>query len=284
MDSTIDTHSLGYATKERVEELRESLGEVRARMSQAVRSRKVLPSAFRHKDIVLVAVSKYKPAEDILACHEEGHQVDFGENYVQELVDKAAILPQSIQWHYIGTLQSNKCKVLAAIPNLFAIQTLDTAKKATMLDKALPSTRASPLNVYIQINTSGENSKSGLPPLRTSDDPDARNIAQVTQLTRYILSDCPQLYLRGLMTIGSIEQSASSEGNEDFSRLIETATILEDLLRKEDGKLNWGVDGALELSMGMSGDFEQAIRAGSGVIRVGTAIFGQRRVKPNAVS
>ncbi len=175
-----------------------------------------------------------------------------------------------------------------AVPNLFAIHTLDAAKKATLLEKSLPPTRTSPLNVYIQINTSGEETKSGIPPLRVSDALEAKDVAQVTILARHILSNCPRLHLRGLMTIGSIEQSTSAEDNEDFARLTETATILEGLLRgDEEGKnesANWGIDGKLELSMGMSGDFEQAIRIGAGIVRVGSAIFGQRRTKEQVAS
>ena len=84
------------------------------------------------------------------------------------------------------------------------------------------------------------------------------------------------------MTIGSIEQSTSVEENEDFARLTETATVLEGLLQgveEEKHGATWGVDGKLELSMGMSADYEQAIRAGAGIVRVGSAIFGQRRAK-----
>jgi len=282
----IETPSVGRVTKEKAQELKESLEEVRERVSQATQQRP--PSASRHKNIILVAVSKYKPAEDILACHEEANQTDFGENYVQELIDKAEKLPQSIRWHFIGTLQSNKCKPLAAVPNLFAIQTLDAVKKATTLDKSLPPSRTSPLNVYIQVNTSGEVAKSGLPPLHVSDALEGKNAAQVTVLARHILTNCPRLHLQGLMTIGSIEQSTSVEDNEDFTRLTETATILEGLLQNDEegknGSVNWGIDGKLELSMGMSADFEQAIRAGAGTVRVGSAIFGQRRTKEQMAS
>ncbi|TFY74800.1 hypothetical protein EWM64_g9211, partial [Hericium alpestre] len=139
---------------ERTAELVESLAEIRAR---------VQAHAAPGKTPTLVAVSKYKPAADILACYDAG-QRDFGENYVQELVDKAAQLPADIRWHFIGTLQSNKCKILVSIPNIHAIQSVTSAKAASALDKALPPTRTEPLRIFLQVNTSGEEAKSGLPP------------------------------------------------------------------------------------------------------------------------
>jgi len=229
---------------------------------------------------VLVAVSKYKPVEDILACYEY-EQRDFGENYVNELVEKASQLPADARWHFIGTLQSNKCKTLAAIPNLYAIQTLDSAKKATSLQKGLPQNRTEPLNVSIQVNTSGEEAKSGLPPLS----PSQENLhkTEVVALAIHILENCPLLRLRGLMTIGSIEQSHASdnEPNRDFETLVNTAAMLESILNDRVAEAGrWGgPDGKLELSMGMSTDFESAIQAGAGAVRVGTGIFGARKTK-----
>ncbi|KAF7289639.1 Pyridoxal phosphate homeostasis protein [Mycena chlorophos] len=233
---------------ERKAELAESLSEIRSRVMQA---------SAPGTTATLVAVSKYKPASDIQACYEEG-QRDFGENYVQELVDKAKELPEDIRWHFIGTLQSNKAKTLAAIPNLYCVQTLTSAKAATLLNNNLPETRTSPLNVLLQINTSGEDSKSGL---NANED--------LTKLARHIISDCPRLHLQGLMTIGALEQSLSGDDNADFVALKKTREFLQTELEK---------DGLL-LSMGMSSDFEAALRAGSNIVRVGTGIFGARAKK-----
>ncbi|KAJ2340742.1 hypothetical protein GGF43_006337, partial [Coemansia sp. RSA 2618] len=98
----------------------------------------------------LVAVSKYKPGSDILAAYEDG-QRHFGENYVQELCEKAAALPTDIQWHFIGRLQSNKCKALAAIPNLWAVETIDSAAKARKLSDAwIGAGNTGRLNVFVQ--------------------------------------------------------------------------------------------------------------------------------------
>ncbi|KAJ7796766.1 hypothetical protein B0H14DRAFT_3093280 [Mycena olivaceomarginata] len=257
----------------RKEEILESLAEIRSRVEHAV------PSSGAFHTATLVAVSKYKPASDIQACFEDG-QLDFGENYVQELEDKAKVLPAEIRWHFIGTLQSNKAKVLAAIPNLYSIQTLTSMKAATALNRALPTERTTPLNILIQINTSGEDSKSGLSPLHSGFDSSAEVAkADVTQLARHIITECPRLRLQGLMTIGALEQSLGGDENADFERLKETRDALAKALMGEFGAEKWGEEGRLLLSMGMSSDFEAALKAGSDIVRVGTGIFGARARK-----
>ncbi|KAH6913506.1 proline synthetase associated protein [Coprinopsis sp. MPI-PUGE-AT-0042] len=262
--------SLESASPERKEELKESLEEIRARVASSTST----PGT-------LVAVSKYKPSGDILACHELG-QLDFGENYVQELEEKAKILPSDIRWHFIGTLQSNKAKTLASIPNLYAIQTLGSIKAATALNKALSSDRT--LRVLLQVNTSGEDAKSGLAPLTVSDDVEASDLGK---LAAYVVTECPRLRLEGLMTIGSLELSihaSETEKNADFERLKETRDVLNSHLESAFSKevaSRWGEEGTgrLLLSMGMSSDFEAALKSGSDIVRVGTGIFGQRPPK-----
>ncbi|ORZ23554.1 hypothetical protein BCR42DRAFT_433214 [Absidia repens] len=209
-----------------------------------------------HEKARLVAVSKYKPAEDLMHVYETG-QRHFGENYVQELVDKSAKLPSDIQWHFIGHLQSNKCKVVAAIPNLFAVETIDSIKKADTLNKACVSCeRKGTLNVFVQVNTSREDVKSGVLP------------ENCTQVCQHIQDKCPQLKLNGLMTIGMFGRDPS-ETNPDFECLV-------DCKKKTEQEMP-GLD--LELSMGMSGDYLQALQAGSTNVRVGTTIFGARPKK-----
>ncbi|PQE09992.1 family pyridoxal phosphate enzyme protein [Rutstroemia sp. NJR-2017a BVV2] len=212
------------------------------------------------RNVRLVAVSKLKPASDILALHREANVEHFGENYAQELMEKAEILPREIKWHFIGGLQSNKCKPLSSqIPNLHLVSSIDTPKKATQLSlgRSLLSPPAPPLLIHIQINTSGETSKSGVSP-----GPDA------TALCKHVLSECPNLKLAGLMTIGAIARSKEGGENEDFKVLREERDRLQEEL---------GVD--LELSMGMSNDFEEAVRQGSGEVRIGSTIFGERPPK-----
>jgi pyridoxal phosphate enzyme (YggS family) len=269
---------LAKATPERVAELRESLSEIRAKVSLAA------GGADLARAPTLVAVSKYKPASDIAACFEHAGHRDFGENYVQELVEKAEQLPQEIRWHFIGTLQSNKAKTLASIPNLYAIQTLTSEKAANALNKALPPERVSPLYVLLQVNTSGEEAKSGLNPLNSGSDVTS---SPLVQLAKHIIDDCPRLRLQGLMTIGSLEASLASDvsPNHDFETLVQTRDTLHVALKaeKEAGQLKgeWGAseDGRLLLSMGMSADFEAALQAGANIVRVGSSIFGARKSK-----
>ncbi|TPX72424.1 alanine racemase [Spizellomyces sp. 'palustris'] len=236
-----------------------SLAEIRERVKQAEQKRG--PG----KEVRLVAVSKTKPASDLLLAY-EADQRHFGENFpglnvvhvpklwlntvgtqVQELVEKAAQLPSDIHWHFIGTLQSNKCKTLAAVSNLWAVETIDSIKKADMMNKAW-SGKSQPLRVFVQVNTSGEESKSGLHP------------NDCIAVAEHVVTACQNLTLQGLMTIGSPDRDAESQ-NPDF--------LCKDIV---DQRL--GLD--VELSMGMSDDFENAIHAGATNVRVGSSIFGVR--------
>ncbi|EAL19038.1 hypothetical protein CNBH1400 [Cryptococcus deneoformans B-3501A] len=219
----------------------------------------------------LVAVSKLKPASDIKALYDAGYR-HFGENYIQEMVDKAAALPDDIKWHFIGSLQSNKSKLAASVPNLFILETLSSTKVADLLQKSLPPSRQSKLNVYLQVNTSGEDSKSGLSPLPS-------NSAELVDLAMHVIEKCPGLKLLGIMTIGSWDASHDpTKPNPDFECLKRTRTELAKALA-ENGVQGAPKEDELELSMGMSADFVQAIKEGSSSVRVGTRIFGERPKK-----
>lgn len=228
------------------------------------------------KPVRLVAVSKFKPASDILALHTPPtSQLHFGENYLQELLEKSKVLPSKIKWHFIGGLQSNKCVTLARdVRGLWAVESVDTEKKAKLLNKgwaerwAIGEEQAAndgverKLRVFVQVNTSGEENKSGVEPGEPT-----------VALCRYIQEKCPQLQLQGLMTIGAIARSKATtpeNENEDFMCLRETR----DRVVKE-----LGTGDELELSMGMSEDFEGAITLGSDQVRVGSTIFGSRPPK-----
>lgn len=207
----------------------------------------------------LVAVSKYKPAEDIQTLYDLGHR-HFGENYVQELSEKAKVLPKDIHWHFIGNLQSNKVKIVREVPSLSVVETLDSEQKATKLN-AQRSQINTPLSVFLQINTSDEPQKAGI---------HVEDYATIESLCRHVES-LEFLHLEGLMTIGSVEQSKQSEvgaENKDF-------TALGNLREKLNSSLNLN----LGLSMGMSSDYIQAIKQGSTNIRVGSHIFGGRVTK-----
>ncbi|KAL2426974.1 Pyridoxal phosphate homeostasis protein [Exophiala dermatitidis] len=257
----------------------------------------------------LVAVSKLKPASDILALHSAPvHHLHFGENYVQELLEKARVLPKTIKWHFIGGLQSNKARELAReVEGLWAVESVDSVKKATLLDKgrgeraersegdkttSSPTAGAAldsdePLRVFIQVNTSGEESKSGVAPLTTTDtEGDAAEKSEIVTLAKHIIRSCPHLRLQGLMTIGAIARSKATTPeteNEDFLCLRDTRDRLVQILRKDkelEGKLDETYK--LELSMGMSEDFEGAVKLGSDEVRVGSTIFGERPQKKDA--
>ena len=176
---------------------------------------------------------------------------------------------------------------LVAIPNLYAVQTVSSIKAADALNKALASTSRSPispLNVLLQINTSNEDEKGGLPPLRNIElDPETGAGNPLVELALHVIRNCPSLHLQGLMTIGSLAESLSdTEVNKDFLTLVETRNQLEAALSyhltAEEGEKR-GEAAQLLVSMGMSSDFEAALRSGSDIVRVGTGIFGQRHLK-----
>ena len=148
----------------------------------------------------LVAVSKTKPVELLREAYDAG-QREFGENYVQELIDKAPLMPEDVAWRFIGKVQSNKAKPLVqGVPNLAVVETVETTKLADRLQKAmagLEAPRAAPLGVMIQVNTSPwEGSKGGV----LAED--------VLALAQHIAKACPDLKLVGLMTIGGAARAA----------------------------------------------------------------------------
>ncbi|OJJ33171.1 hypothetical protein ASPWEDRAFT_611526 [Aspergillus wentii DTO 134E9] len=229
------------------------------------------------KPIRLIAVSKLKPASDVLSLHNPPtSHLHFGENYLQELIEKSRLLPTAIRWHFIGGLQSNKCVNLARdVRGLWAVESVDSEKKANLLNKGWSDRSAdvragdhdSILRVFVQVNTSGEENKSGIEP------------SAAPGLCRFIREKCPRLKLQGVMTIGAIARSKETtpeNENEDFICLRETR----DRIVTELGLQ--GPEAELELSMGMSEDFEGAIALGSDQVRVGTTIFGERPPKSEA--
>lgn len=195
-------------------------------------------------DITLLAVSKTKPASAIREAFEAG-QRDFGENYAQEAVEKIAQLADlDITWHFIGPIQSNKSRLIAE--NFAWVHTVDRLKIAERLNQQRPE-HLPPLQVCIQVNIDGDEAKSGCLPTET---------AVLGEAIRRL----PRLRLRGLMTIPK-----EGSGAQPFKDLAQLAHAL----RRDGLPLD-------TLSMGMSGDLTDAIAAGSTLVRVGTAIFGER--------
>jgi pyridoxal phosphate enzyme (YggS family) len=224
---------------------------------QTVRSRISTACAAAGRDVnevTLLAVSKTFPADAVREAHAAG-ATDFGENYIQEAVDKQALLADlPLTWHCIGPIQSNKTKLVAQ--HFAWAHSVDRLKIAQRLNEQRPADLP-PLNVCLQVNIDGEATKSGVAP------EDALALArEVAQL--------PRLRLRGLMTI--------PEPVDDFAAQVAVhrrARALFDELRAAGLALD-------TLSLGMSADLEAAIQAGSTMVRIGTAIFGGRPRKEAA--
>ena len=203
------------------------------------------------EQITLIAVSKTYPASDIQTLFECG-QLHFGENYVQEWLQKRENLRHlPIQWHFIGPIQSNKIKHIAS--NADWVHSVDSLKTAQKLSQHRPST-LSDINICIQINISGETSKHGIPP------EDALPLSQEIQTL-------PHLKLRGLMCI--------AQETTDQQALALQFTQMQSLLHQ----LQTRFPHMDTLSMGMSSDLELAITHGATHVRVGSAIFGLRKPK-----
>lgn len=194
----------------------------------------------------LLAVSKTKPAELIEQAYQAG-QRHFGESYVQEAIDKISQLQHlpDITWHFIGPIQSNKTRLIAE--NFAWVHSVDRIKIATRLNEQR-CTQDTPLNICLQVNISGESSKAGI------------TIEELPELVNFI-KQCEHLQLRGLMAI--------PEKNANASTFKQMFSLFNDL-KSQDSAID-------TLSMGMSNDMTIAIAQGSTMVRVGTAIFGQRQ-------
>lgn len=224
----------------------DTLAAVQARIQRACVTSGRAPAAVR-----LVAVSKLHPAALVAEAAASGQTV-FGENYVQELVDKAAQLTCPVEWHMIGHLQSNKVKYLPGIVGM--IHTVDRLSLAQEIDRQWRTKLAAPCDILVQVNVSGETTKSGT------------TRAEALALVRAI-APLPNVRIRGLMTMPPFFDDPES-ARPYFREL----RLLADQIRNAEVP---GVE-MTELSMGMSGDFEVAIEEGATLVRVGTAIFGER--------
>lgn len=225
----------------------ENLAEVRRRIDRACVAAGRDPSSVR-----LIPVSKTKPPEAIREAYAAGVRL-FGENKVQEAVAKAEVFADvpDLRWAVIGHLQTNKAKQAAAVASEF--HALDSLRVATALDRQL-RTLDRILDVFVQVNSSAEESKFGLDP---DDVP-----AFARELDRFTA-----LRVRGLMTLAVFSDDTDRVG-ACFRRMRDLRARLQDT---DDHPERWG-----ELSMGMSGDYELAISYGATTVRVGQAIFGDR--------
>lgn len=197
----------------------------------------------------LLAVSKTFPAEDIAALYQAGQKA-FGENRVQELESKTAVLDPGIEWHLIGHLQSNKCA--KAVKNAHWIHSADSVKLIDTLEKAA-SLQEKKLNILLELHLSGEESKEGI-----------RDEAALLACGERLMQSA-HLNWKGFMTMAAF-------GADEYT-LRKTFSALRE--KRDEMEKRFGL--ALpELSMGMSGDYPYAIMEGATMVRVGTAIFGRR--------
>ena len=200
------------------------------------------------ENVKLVTVSKTNPAEKIKDVYDLGQRA-FGENKVQELLEKQPVLPNDIEWHLIGHLQTNKVKFVAGFISM--IESVDSEKLLKEIDKeALKNERK--INVLLQVKIAKEETKFGL----TVDE--AKDI-----FNKYLDENYPNIEIKGLMGMASFVEN-ESQIREEFGILKQLFDELSHLKPLET------------LSMGMSGDFPLAIECGSNSVRVGSAIFGER--------
>jgi len=203
-------------------------------------------------NITLVAVSKTKPVEDILELYELG-QRDFGENYVQELVDKQALLPKDIRWHFIGHLQSNKVKYIA--PFVHLIHGVDSLKLLKEINKEAGKNNRI-IDVLLQVYIAQEETKFGL---------DEEELNMI--ISQYADMLMPSIRICGLMGMASFSEDSEKVRGEFkylktlFNKYASLSTIHYQLST---------------LSMGMSGDYKMAVEEGSTMVRIGSLLFGAR--------
>ncbi len=211
----------------------------------------------------LVAVSKTKPLEDIQALYHLGHR-DFGENYVQELVDKAALLPKDIRWHFLGHLQSNKVKYIA--PFVHLIHGVDSLSLLKEIDKqAAKNNRI--IDCLLQIHIAKEETKFGFDPselIALHEFTQWKNVTIVGLMGMASFSDDKDLVKKEFADLKSL-----FDANKKSSDKISTANTT------ETNNFQFTI-----LSMGMSGDYEIALEQGTNMVRIGSLLFGERNYKP----
>jgi len=204
-----------------------------------------LNDELRLSKITLVAVSKTKPVEDILALYDLGHR-DFGENYVQELVDKSKQLPEDIRWHFIGHLQTNKVKLI--VPFIYLIHGVDSLQLLKEINKQAEK-HSRVIHCLLQVHIAQEETKFGL---------------DENELFSLDISQFTNVKINGLMGMASLTDDLNKIRFE-FKQL----KIMYDKLSTFNPQLS-------TLSMGMSSDYKIAIEEGSNMVRIGSLLFGER--------
>ena len=212
-------------------------------------------AALNRSGVLLVAVSKLKPVEDIMTLYNLGHR-DFGENYVQELVEKEALLPKDIRWHFIGHLQTNKVKQIASFVHL--IHAVDSYKLLVEINKqAVKNDRT--IDVLLQLHIADEETKFGL------NDQELDMLIGEYKTHEFQL---PNVRICGLMGMATNTDDMDKIQNE-FERLHRVFTRLADTAFNKSSYFSIR-------SMGMSSDYKTAAEAGSTMVRIGSMLFGTR--------
>lgn len=225
--------------------IKENLEEVREKIRQACQR-----SGRREEDVTLISVSKTKPVEMLREAYEAGSR-DFGENRVQEIMEKYGQMPEDVRWHMIGHLQKNK--VRQVIDKAVLIHSVDTVELAEQIEKDAAK-RDFTVDILLEVNVAEEESKFGF---RTEE----------VEAAVMKIKEFPHVHIKGLMTIAPFV-SNSEDNREVFKKLYQ---LYVDIRSKNIDNVNMSV-----LSMGMTGDYEVAVEEGATMIRVGTGIFGAR--------
>ena len=228
-----------------VDLIQENLKSVQEHIENACRRARREPG-----EVTLIAVSKTKPVEMLKEAYATGCR-DFGENKVQELMDKYEVMPKDIRWHMIGHLQRNKVKYL--VGKVYLIHSVDSFRLAEEISREAVK-KGVDVNVLVEVNVAGEESKFGTTCEETLD------------LVRKI-AGLPRVFVKGLMTIAPYVEN-SEENRQYFVNLRKLSV---DIKKQNIDNVSMEV-----LSMGMTGDYEVAVEEGATYIRVGTGIFGER--------
>ena len=223
----------------------ENLEQVRKNIDEACRMAGRDP-----KEVTLIAVSKTKPVSMLKEAYDAGARC-FGENKVQEIMDKHPQLPEDIQWHMIGHLQRNKVKYI--VDKVSMIHSVDSLRLAQTIEQEAAKHNVC-VPVLLEVNVAQEESKFGL------------KMDEVLPLIETI-ADFPHIKVQGLMTIAPYAENA--EDNRDFFRQLKKLSV--DIEAKNINNVSMSV-----LSMGMTGDYQVAVQEGATMVRVGTGIFGER--------
>ena len=202
------------------------------------------------QDVKLVAVSKFKPAEDIMTAYEAGQRA-FGENRPQELASKAKALPSDIEWHFIGHLQTNKIKFV--LPYASLIQSVDSEHLLAAINSAAAASGKA-VSCLLEVHIASEESKQGFSP------------EEVLELSRRF-EEFPYVRLRGVMGMASL-----TEDREKIRREFRSLKLLSDAVRVSRPDFD-------QISMGMSGDWRLAVEEGATIVRIGSTIFGARQMR-----